>query len=314
MAARRARGQQGNRVRRIGVLLSLAADDPQSLAYVSALILGLQALGWTAGRNVQIEYRWSAGDPDRIRQNAVDMIALGPDVIVASGSPIVRALQQASRNIPIVFVQVTDAVGGNLVESLARPGGNATGFTSFEYGISAKWLELLKQIAPRITRTAVLRDPAAGGGTGQSGATQAVAPSLMVEVRPIDARTASGIERGVAEFASGPNGGMIALPGTLVNVHRDLIITLAAHHRLPAVYANRSFVTRGGLISYGPDSVEQYSLAVGYVDRILKGEKPADLPVQAPTKYEMVLNLKTAKALGLDIPPTVYARADEIIE
>jgi putative ABC transport system substrate-binding protein len=266
------------------VLLNTAADDPVSNARVTAFVQALEALGWVDGRNVRIDYRWSAGEPERIRGGAVEMVALAPDVILASGSPIVRALQEASGGIPIVFVGVTDAVGGGLIESLARPGGHATGFTSFEFGISAKWMELLKQVAPGVTRVAVLRDPIAGGGTGQLGAIQAVAPSLAVDVRPVDARMASEIERALTDFARAPNGGIIALPGTRVTVHRNLIITLAARHRLPAVFPDRFHVIGGGLVSYGPNWLDFLPLAAGYVDRILKGEKPADLPVQQLTK------------------------------
>ena len=271
-------------------------------------------MGWTDGRNVRIDIRWGAGDADRIRKYAAELVALAPDVILATGSAAVGPLLQATRTVPIVFVHVADPVGAGFVESLARPGGNATGFTTFEYGMSGKWLELLKEIAPGVTRAAVLRDPAIAAGIGQFGAIQSVAPSLGVEVSPVDVRDAGEIERAVAAFARAPNGGLIVTASALAIVHRDLIITLAARHKLPAVYFARYFVTGGGLISYGPDLVDQYRRAAGYVDRILKGEKPADLPVQAPTKYELVINLKTAKALGLDVPPTLLARADEVIE
>ena len=257
-------------------------------------------MGWTDGRNVRIDYRWGAGDADNIRKYAAELVALAPDVILASGTATVAPLLQATRTVPIVFAQVTDPVGAGFVDSLARPGGNATGFMLFEYGISGKWLELLKEIAPRVTRAAVIRDPAITAGTGQFGAIQSVAPSLGMEVSPVNVRDAGEIERGVAAFARSANGGLIVTASALSVVHRDLIVTLAARHKLPAVYYRRLFVTGGGLISYGPDVVDQYRRAAGYVDRILKGEKPADLPVQAPTKYELVINLKTAKALGLD--------------
>jgi putative ABC transport system substrate-binding protein len=291
-----------------------AADDPVAQVRNAAFLQGLQELGWTVGRNTQIEYRWAAGDANRIRRYATELVALAPDVILASGGFGVEPLQQATRTVPIVFVNVTDPVGAGFVDSLARPGGNATGFLLVEYGTSAKWLELLKQIAPRVTRVAVLRDPATASGTGQLGAIQSVAPSFGVELRPADVRDAGQIERTIAAFAREPNGGLIAIAGALANVHRDLIIGLAARHRLPAVYAYRHFVTGGGLISYGPDTIDQFRRAAGYVDRILKGEKPADLPVQAPTKYDLVINLKTAKAMGLTVPPSLLARADEVIE
>ena len=309
-----ARAQQSERMRRIGVLTASAADDPDGQARMAAFLQGLQQLGWTDGRNVRIDYRWGAGDADRIRKYAAELVALAPDVILASGSATVAPLLQATRTVPIVFVQVADPVGAGFVESLARPGGNATGFTLFEYGISGKWLELLKQIAPAVTRVAVLRDPAHPAGTGQFGAIQSVAPSLGVEVSPINMRDAGEIERAIAAFARASNGGLIVTASALAVAHRDLIVTLAARHKLPAVYYRRLFVTDGGLISYGPDLVDQYRRAAGYVDRILKGEKPADLPVQAPTKYELVINLKTAKALGLDVPPTLLARADDVVE
>jgi putative ABC transport system substrate-binding protein len=254
------------------------------------------------------------GDTNRHRANAAELVALAPDVILAHGSPILRPLQRASRTVPIVFVMVADPVGGGFVASLARPGGNATGFTNLEYGLGGKWLELLKQIAPQVTRAAVLRDAAQVSGGGQLGALQAVAPSFGVELRPIDVHDTGGIERTIAAFARQPNGGLVVTASALVQIHRDVIIALAARHRLPAVYPYRLFVTGGGLICYGPDTVDQYRRAAGYVDRILKGEKPSELPVQAPTKYELVINLKTAKALGIDVPPTLLARADEVIE
>ena len=264
---------------------------------------GWQQLGWTIGRNVRIDTRWATANAAEIRRHAAELAALAPDVILAHGASTVGPLLQATRTVPIVFPVVADPVGAGFVDSLARPGGNATGFMSFEYSLSGKWLELLKQIAPGVTRVAVLRDPAIPAGTGQFGVIQAVAPSLRVEVSPVNVRDAGEIERAVAAFARSPNGGLIVTASGLAIVHRDLIITLAARHKLPAVYSERSFVAAGGLISYGPDLVDQYRRAAGYVDRILKGEKPADLPVQAPTKYELVINLKTAKALGLDVPP-----------
>jgi putative ABC transport system substrate-binding protein len=310
----RAHAQQTDRTRRIGVLMNLAADDPESPVRVAAFAQGLQELGWIVGRNVRIDTRWGASDPDRSRSYAAELVALAPDVILASGTPSVTALLPATRTVPIVFANVIDPVGSGFVESLARPGGNATGFSMFEYGISGKWLELLKEIAPRVTRVAVLRDPAFASGGGQLGALQAVASSFGVELRPVGVRDAGEIERAVADFARASNGGLIVTGSTSAVAHRNLIVTLAARHQLPAVYAQRYIVTDGGLISYGPDSVDPYRRAAGYVDRILKGEKPADLPVQAPTKYELVINLKTAKALGLELPPTLLARADEVIE
>jgi putative tryptophan/tyrosine transport system substrate-binding protein len=309
-----ARAQQGERMRRIGVLMNLVADDPESTLRVVAFVQGLQELGWTEGRNVRIDARWGAGDADRIRKYAAELVALAPDVILASGATTLGPLQQVTRTLPIVFAQVADPVGGGNVASLARPGGNATGFTNFEYGMSAKWLELLKQIAPRVTRVAVIRDPSLTSSVGQLAALQAVAPSFGVELRPVDVHDAGEIERAIAAFARGSNGGLIVTNTTLVIIHRELIVTLAARHRLPAVSPYRFFVTGGGLISYGPDTVDPYRRAAGYVDRILKGEKPADLPVQAPVKYETVLNLKTARALGLDVPATVLVRATEVIE
>jgi putative tryptophan/tyrosine transport system substrate-binding protein len=309
-----ARAQQGERMRRIAVLMNLAADDPQSMARITAFLQGLQQLGWTDGQNVAIEYRWGGGDPERIRKFAAELVALAPDVILAVGSFTVLPLQQVSRTVPIVFANVTDPVGAGIVANLARPGGNATGFTTFEYGISAKWLELLKQLGSGITRAAVLRDPTIIASISQFAAMQSVAPSLGVELTPIDTRNAGDIERAVVAFAREPNAGLIVVTGTSAITHRELIISLASRHRLPAVYPFRYYVTGGGLMSYGPDVIDFYRRAAGYVDRILKGEKPADLPVQAPTKYELVINLKTAKALGLDIPATVLARADEVIE
>jgi putative ABC transport system substrate-binding protein len=309
-----ARAQQREPVRRIGILMNLAADDPEGQARVAAFTQGLQETGWAIGRNARIDIRWAAGDVERTRRFAAELVALAPDVLLASGGTTLGPLQQATRTIPIVFAQVTDPVGAAVVETLARPGGNATGFTQFEYGMSGKWLELLKEVSPRVSGAAVLRDPGVPPGIGQLGAIQAVAPSLGVELRPLAVRDANEIERAVAAFAQLPNGGLIVLTGGAVLVHRDLIITLAARHRLPAVYPFRYYVADGGLISYGPDTIDPYRRAAGYVDRILKGEKPADLPVQAPTKYELAINLKTAKALGLDLPTSLLARVDEVIE
>ena len=309
------RGQQVERVRRIGVLVASTADDAEAQARLAAFLQGLAQLGWSDGRNVQIDMRWATTNADELRRHAAELTALAPDVLVAAtGTTTVAPLLQATRTVPIVFVVVIDPVGAGFVASLARPGGNATGFTIFEYGISGKWVELLKEIAPRVTRVAVLRDPAISSGTGQLGAIQSVAPSFGVELSPLNMRDAPEIERAVTAFAQSSNGGLLVTGSALATVHRDLIITLAARHRLPAVYPVRFFVSSGGLISYGPDSVDPYRRAAAYVDRILKGEKPADLPVQAPTKYELVINLKTAKALGLTVPETLLARADEVIE
>jgi putative tryptophan/tyrosine transport system substrate-binding protein len=305
---------QDNRMRRIGVLMNLASDDAEGQARLAAFHQGLQQLGWTVGRNVQIDYRWGAGDADRIRKFAAELVALAPDVILSTGSPSAAALQQATRTVPIVFVTVVDPVSSGFVDSLARPGGNITGFSLYEYSISGKWLELLKEIAPGITRAAVIRDPALTAGCGQLGVIQAVAPSVGAEVIPVNVRDAGEIERAITAFARSPNGGLIVTGSTLAAIHRDLIVTLAARHKLPAVYFQRYFVVAGGLISYGSGLVDQYRDAAGYVDRILKGEKPADLPVQAPTRYELVINLKTAKTLGLEVPHTLLARADEVIE
>ena len=291
-----------------------AQDDTESSPRTAAFLRGLQQLGWTDGRNVHIDTRWAAGDANLHRRYAAELVALAPDVLLATASPTVVALQAATRTIPIVFAHAADPVGAGLVDSLARPGGNATGFILFEYGISAKWLELLKEFAPRVTRVAVLRDPATAAGMGQFGAIQSVAPSFGVELRPVNVRDPGEIERAIANFAAEPNGGLIVTANPLATFHRGLIIALAARHRLPAAYINRFFVIDGGLISYGPDLVDHYRRAAGYVDRILKGEKPADLPVQAPTKYELIINLKTAKTLGLTVPQTLLARADEVIE
>jgi len=308
-----ARAQQSERMRRVGVLMNFTSDDPVSQDRLAAFVQGLQELGWTVGRNLQVDYRWGAGNVERYRTFAAELVALTPDVLVTAGAPAVEALQRATRTVPIVFTNVTDPVGGGLVASLARPGGNTTGLTLSEYGLSGKWLELLKEIAPRVTRAAVLRDPVAVG-IGQFAAIQAVAPSLQMELSPVDVRDASEIERAVTAFADRPSGGLIATASAPTAIHRELIIALATRHKLPAVYPFRYYVTSGGLISYGPDTVDQYRLAARYVDRVLKGEKPADLPVQAPTKYELVINLKTAKALALEVPPTLLARADEVIE
>ena len=309
-----ARAQQPDRMRRIGVLVNLASDDAEAQARLAAFHQGLQQLGWTVGRNVQIDYRWGAGNADRIRKFAAELVALAPDVILSTGSPSVAALQQATRTVPVVFVTVVDPVSSGFVDSLARPGGNITGFHLYEYSIAGKWLELLKDVAPNMIRAAVIRDAALTAGGGQLGVIQAVAPSVGVEVTPINVRDGSEIERAITAFAHSPNGGLIVTGSALVGIHRHLIIALAARHKLPAVYVERTYVAAGGLISYGSDFLDQYRRAASYVDRILKGEKPADLPVQQPTKYELVINLKTAKALGLDIPPTLLARADEVIE
>ena len=309
-----ARAQQSERVRRVGVLMNLTADDDDASPRVTALAQGLQQLGWTAGRNVRIDYRWGAVDADRSRRYATELLALASDVILASSSPAVAALQQATPTVPIVFVNIIDPVGAGFVDSLAQPGGNATGFISYEYGLSAKLLELLREIAPELKRVAVLRDPAIATGIGQLAVIQAAAPSFGVEVRPVGVRDADEIERAVTAFARSSNGGLIVTGSPLTALHRKLIIALVARHRLPAVYPFRYYPTSGGLISYGPDTTDPFRRAAGYVDRILKGEKPSDLPVQAPTKYELVINLKTAKALGLEVPPTLLARADEVIE
>jgi len=308
-----ARAQQAERMRRIGILMVLA-DDPEGQARLAAFSRGLAALGWSDGRNVRIDTRWGAGDADRIRRYATELVALTPDVILAAGGAAVGPLLQATRTVPIVFTGTPDPVGAGFVASLARPGGNATGFTQFEFGISAKWLELLKEIAPRVSRVAVLRDATISAGIGQLGAIQSVAPSLGVELTSIDVRDATEIERAVTAFARGSNGGLIVLSSAAGVVHRELIIMLSSQHRLPAVYPQRTFVAGGGLLSYGPDTVDQVRLAVGYVDRILKGEKAADLPVQEATKHELVINLKTAKALGIEVPPMLLARADEVLE
>jgi putative tryptophan/tyrosine transport system substrate-binding protein len=305
--------QQTDRVRRIGVLFSLAATDPESQQRKTVFEQGLQELGWTDGRNVRIEYRWGAGDAANVRKYAAELIALAPDVILVSGGSVVGPLLQLTHTVPVVFTQTPDPVGAGFVDSVAHPGGNASGFTNSEYAENAKLLELLKD-APRVTRAAVLRDPASPQGTGQWGVIQAAAPSVRIEVSAVNVRNADEIERGVAAFARSSNGGLIVPGSALAIVHRKLIIELAARHKLPAVYSIRFFVTDGGLISYGADGIEPHRRAAAYVDRILKGEKPGDLPVQAPTKYELVINLKTAKALGIPVPPTLLAQANEVIE
>ena len=309
-----ARAQQPERVRRIGVLLPAASDDAEFQARVGAFLQGLQQSGWSIGRNLRIDTRWATANADDIRRHAAELVTLAPDVILAHGASTMRPLLQVTRSVPIVFPVAGDPVAAGFVDSLARPGGNATGFMTFEYNLSGKWLELLKEIAPGVTRAAVLRDPTVITGASQFAAIQAVAPSLRVEVNPINLRDAGEIEHAVTAFARSSNGGLIVTTGGLAQLHRDLIITLAARHKLPAVYYERFFVAGGGLLSYGADYIDQYRQAAAYVDRILKGEKPGDLPVQAPPKYETVINLKTAKDLGLTVPPTLLARADEVIE
>jgi len=309
-----ARAQQPQQMRRIGVLMNVAADDPEAPARVGVLSQGLAELGWTIGRNVRIDYRWYAGNADAARKYAAELLALAPDVVVASGTLGVTAIQQGTRPVPIVFTLVADPVGAGIVNSLARPDGNATGFMLYEYSLSGKWLELLKQIAPRVTRAAVIREQANAAGIAQFSAIQALAPSLGVQVSPVNVRNVNEIESGIATFARTANGGLIVTGSATSTIYRDLILKLAAQYKLPAIYANRPAAVDGGLISYGPDRVDEYRRAASYVDRILKGEKPADLPVQAPTKYELVVNLKTAKALGLTVPPTLLALADEVIE
>jgi putative ABC transport system substrate-binding protein len=309
-----ARAQQPERTRRIGVLMSLAADDKQAQARLAAFLQGLQELGWTEGRNVRIDVRWRDGDADRNRRHAAELLALAPDVILASGGSVVATLLQATSTVPIVFTQTPDPVGAGFVKSLARPGGNATGFSIFDYSIGGKWLELLKEIVPGVTRVAVIWDPATPQGIGQFSAIQSLGPLLSLEVTPVNARDASEIERTIAAVHRNPNSGLIVTGSNFALAHRELIVTLAARYKLPAVYPLGFFVTAGGLISYGPDGIDPHRRAAAYVDRILKGEKPADLPVQAPTKYELLINLKTAKALGLEVPATLLARADEVIE
>jgi putative ABC transport system substrate-binding protein len=309
-----ARAQQGGRMRRIGMLVNRAEDDPEVQANVAGFVQTLQSLGWNRDRNVQIDIRWGAADATSSRRYAAEMVALAPDVILTGASAATAAMQEATRTLPIVFVNVSDPVGAGYVASLARPGGNVTGFTFIEYGMSGKWLELLKEIAPRVTRVAILRDPTLTVGIGQLGAIQSAAPSFRVEASPIDVRNADDSERAITDFARTANGGLIVTSSPEALVHRNLIITLAARHGLPTVYFLRNFVKDGGLISYGPDTLAQYKQAASYVDRILKGEKPADLPVQAPTKNELVINLKTAKGLGLTVPSSLLGRADEVIE
>ncbi len=309
-----AHAQQGDRMRRIEVLLPVATDDAEFQTRVGAFLQALQQLGWTIGRNVEIDIRWATANADAIRRHAAELAALAPDLILAHGAPTLGPLLQVTRTVPIVFPVASDPVAAGFVESLARPGGNATGFMDWEYGMAVKWPELLKQIAPSVTRVAVLRDATIPTGPAQFGVIQAVAPSLGMDLVPINVRDVPEIERALAAFARSSNGSLIVTPSGFASVNRDLIITLAARHRLPAVYFGRYFVTSGGLISYGNDIVDQYRRAAGYVDRILRGEKPADLPVQAPTKYELVINLKTAKALGLTVPDTLLARADEVVE
>jgi putative tryptophan/tyrosine transport system substrate-binding protein len=306
--------QQDGRVRLIGVLLPNTADDPQGAVRMASFVQELQRLGWTDGRNVRIETRWGGGDSDRSRKQAAELVALAPDVILVNTSVIVAILQQATQTIPIVFVGVIDPVGGGFVTSLARPGGNTTGFALFEFGVSGKWLALLKEIAPRVTRAAVLRDPSTAAGIGQLGAIQAVAPSLGIELNPLDVRDETALERAIAEFAHAPNSGVIVTASPTAQVHRQPIAALVARYRLPAVYPFSYYAAAGGLISYGPNQDVGFAPAAGYVDRILKGEKPGDMPVQTPTKYELVVNLKTAKALGLTIPSSVLSRADDVIE
>jgi putative ABC transport system substrate-binding protein len=309
-----AHAQQPDRVRRIGALMNKTSDDAQARDEVAAFVGALKERGWKLGQNLQIDYRWGAGNEDNYRTYAAELVAQAPDVLLAAGGTVVGALQRVTRDVPIVFAETTDPVDRGLVASLSRPGGNTTGFIQFEFGISGKWLALLKEIVPSLTRGAVIRDPSQFSGVGEVAAIQTIAASLGVDISVVDARDGAGIERAITEFARQSNGGIIVTPSGASIAHRDLIIRLAAQQRLPAVYAYRYYVSGGGLICYGPDETDQYRRAAGYVDRILKGEKPADLPVQAPIKYELVVNLKTAKALGLAIPPSVLARADEVIE
>jgi ABC-type uncharacterized transport system substrate-binding protein len=308
------RAQQRERMRRVGVLTPFAADDAEGQARLTAFAQALQQAGWTLGQNLRLDYRWGDGKPDTMRKHAANLAELAPDVILANSSAAVSPLLQVTRTVPIVFAAVADPVGAGYVESLAQPGGNATGFTALEYQFAGKWLELIKEIAPRVTRLAVLRDSAIAAGPGQFGVLQAFAPSLGLELRPVDLREAGQIERSINTFAQGSNGGLIVTGSPAATAHRNLIVALAARNRLPAVYYLPVFCAAGGLICYGVDFLDQFRRAAGYVDRILKGEKPADLPVQAPTKYELAINLKTAKALGLDVPPMLLARADEVIE
>jgi putative ABC transport system substrate-binding protein len=313
-SSRAAQAQQAEPMRRVGVFMNYSEDDPQSHVRIVALLQGLKELGWTACRNMQVDYRWGVGDADRNHRNAVELVALAPDVIVTSGSAVTSAVQQTTRTVPIVFTNVFDPVGAGFVESMVRPGGNATGFTPFEYGMSGKWLELIKQIAPGLIRAAVLQNPIVVSRSGQLGAIQDAARSLRLDLSAFGVRDAGEIKRAITVFARAPNGGLIIVGAPSLTIYRDLIVELAAQHRLPAVYPYRLYVAGGGLISYGPDGIASFRRAAGYIDRILKGEKPADLPVQAPTKYELVINLKTAKALGLTVPDALLARADEVIE
>jgi putative tryptophan/tyrosine transport system substrate-binding protein len=309
-----ARAQQAERMRRVGVLMSQPANDEFAQIYLSSFAQALQELGWTIGRNVRVDYRWGAGDADLIRKYAAELLTLAPDVILVNAGRIVRALQQGSRAVPIVFVTTIDPVGGGLVESLARPGSNATGFASYEFSMGGKWLGLLKEIEPRVKRVAIIRNPSVPADVGGFAAIQAAATSLGVELTPIGVRDGAEIERGITSFAASPNGGLITVGAASVRQHRGLIIALAARHRLPAVYGAWEFAAAGGLISYGIDYITQYRQGAGYIDRILKGENPGDLPVQTPTKFELVINLKTANALGLTIPETLLATADELIK
>ena len=309
-----ARAQQPEPMRRVGVLMQIAEGDAESKIQVAEFLRELRELGWVVGRNVKLDTRWAGGDSDRIRKYAAELVALAPDVVLASGGTVVGALQQASRTVPIVFVNVTDPIGRGYVASLAEPGGNATGFTSFEFGIGGKWLELLKQIAPGMARVAVLRDPVITAGMGYLAAIHALAPSFGVEVSPVDVRVKSDMERAIAAFARTPNGGLIITPDPAAIAHREVIIALASQYRLPAIYPFRYFAVEGGLISYGPNAIEQFRRAASYADRILKGEKPGNLPVQAPTKFELAISLKTAKALDVAVPQMLVSRADELIE
>ena len=309
-----AHAQQAGRIRRVGVLANFAADDPVAQPRLATFVQELQSLGWVDGRNLHVDIRWGAGDPERIRMYVAELVALTPDVILAVSSQTTGPLLQTTRTVPVVFVQIADPVGSGFATSLARPGGNATGFTNFEFGTSGKWLELLKEIAPRVVRAGVLRDAANVAEIGMFGAIQSAAASLGMELSPVGMHGADEIERGITAFAREPNRGLIVVGASSALAHREQIITLAAKHKLPVVYTDRAFVSDGGLISYGPDRIEQYRHAAGYVDRILKGANPADLPVQAPVKYELVINLKTAKTLGLDVPPMLIARADQVIE
>ena len=309
-----AHAQQPERMRRIGVLLGLAETDPQGQTTLTTLLQALQQSGWIDGRNVRIDYRWGGFNAEDLRKHALELVALGPDVMVATGGASMTTLFQATRTIPIVFANVPDPVGSGFVESLSRPGGNTTGFLQFEYGLAGKWPDLLRQIAPSATRVAVLRDLAVHAGIGQFAVIQAMAPSQNLEVTAINASDEQEIARGIEASARIPNGGLIVTASASNIGNRQLIVALAARHKLPAVYFQRAFVTEGGLVSYGADFFDQFRRAAGYIDRILKGEKPADLPVQAPTKYELAINLRTAKALGLTVPPALLARADEVIE